>query len=273
MNRALIAVVLMVAVLCGAAGGAAARATRGVVTICIDPGHPSEAGRGTRGEHITEIHAAWMVAIAMRDDLARMGATVVMTKRSENEFVTNRRRAEIANAAHADLMVRLHCDGGNGIGSGFAVYCPDRQGRADGGVGPSADVIARSQVAANAFYASMTRDLAGKLPARGLHPDTATRIGAKQGALTGSVFAKVPVVLVEMCVLTNPTDEAWISSKTGREDMAAALARASLAAAESDSARAAKAAAASRARSNRPISCSAGLRATRLGCPEGRFVL
>jgi len=208
-----------------------ARGVESGLVICIDPGHPSEAGRGTSGKHITEIQAAWMVANRMRAILVDEGETVVMTKTSEEEFVTNRARADIANNVHADLMVRLHCDGGNGIGSGFAVYCPDRQGRADGAIGPSQEVIARSQAAGKAFYAVMLRDLQGELPARGLHSDTATRIGAKQGALTGSVFAKGPVVLVEMCVLTDPGDEAWISSAKGQQVMASALADAAVTAA------------------------------------------
>jgi N-acetylmuramoyl-L-alanine amidase len=202
------------------------------IVICIDPGHPSEAGRGTAGKHITEIQAAWLVANRMRGILISKGIQVVMTKTSEQQFVTNRARADFANNAHAALMVRLHCDGGNGIGSGFAVYAPDRQGTADGVVGPSAAVIARSQSASKVFYSTMVADLSGQLSARGLHSDTATRIGAKQGALTGSVFAKVPVVLIEMCVLTNPSDEAFISSNKGQDEMAAALADAALHAAE-----------------------------------------
>jgi N-acetylmuramoyl-L-alanine amidase len=38
-------------------------------------------------------------------------------------------------------------------------------------------------------------------------------VGARQGALTGSIFSQVPVVLIEMAVLTNPQDEAWIEKR------------------------------------------------------------
>ncbi len=192
--------------------------------ICIDPGHPSEVGSGTEGRHITEIEAAWIIAQRMKALLLADGYTVVLTKSSENQFVKNRQRAETANFSHAALMVRLHCDGGEGIGSGLAVYAPDRQGRAAGGkTGPTTAVIAASQSAAKLFYKTVAADLAGKLATRGLHPDTATRVGGMQGALTGSIYSQVPVVLVEMCVLTNPHDEAFIRSDSGQAAMAHAL--------------------------------------------------
>ena len=192
--------------------------------ICIDPGHPSEVGRGTEGRHITEIQAAWIIAQRIKALLLADGYAVVLTKSSENQFVKNEQRAETANDNHAALMVRLHCDGGEGIGSGLAVYAPDCQGRAaDGKIGPSAAVIAASQSAAKLFYKTVAHDLAGKLETRGLHPDTATRVGGMQGALTGSIYSQVPVVLVEMCVLTNPHDEAFIRSEAGQAAMAHAL--------------------------------------------------
>ena len=54
---------------------------------------------------------------------------------SEDEHVTNRRRAEIANAARADIMIRLHCDAASG--RGFAIYYPTAKERAL--TGPSVD--------------------------------------------------------------------------------------------------------------------------------------
>ena len=57
-----------------------------------------------------------------------------------------------------------------------------------------------------------------------------TAVGGRQGALTGSVFSKVPVLLVEMVVLTNAKDEAFILSKQGRALMVDALAKGVLAA-------------------------------------------
>jgi N-acetylmuramoyl-L-alanine amidase len=194
------------------------------LTVCIDPGHPSEIAEGTRGKHITEIQANWKIALLVKQDLESDGVTVVMTKSSENQLVTNKHRAEIANQANADIMVRLHCDGGNGIGSGFAVYAPDRQGHINGVAGPSKLVITESQTAGKTFYSTVANDMRGSLPARGFHSDMATHVGSQHGALVGSIYSHVPVVLIEMCVLTTPHDEAFIMSDSGSKKLARAIA-------------------------------------------------
>lgn len=192
------------------------------LTICIDPGHPSEVGSGTQGRHITEIQAAWRVSLKLKEALQSEGARVIMTKTSEKQFVRNKDRAFTANRAHAALMVRLHCDAD--AGTGIATYAPDRQGTSGGRRGPDKSVIEESQRIAPAFHAAMVKALGGSLHDRGLHADTATAVGGRQGALTGSIYSEVPVVLVEMCVLTNRKDEAFMETQQGQEKMARALA-------------------------------------------------
>ncbi|CAN5371357.1 hypothetical protein BH11ARM1_BH11ARM1_02370 [soil metagenome] len=190
--------------------------------IAIDPGHPSEVGSGTHGKKITELKVAWQIGVALNERLKSLGYRTVMTKSTENEKVTNRRRAEIGNEAKASLMVRLHCDAGSG--SGFAVFYPTQQGTSHGVKGPSVEVLKGSKREANLFYLGLSQSLKGQLNNQGLKSDLATAIGGQQGALTGSVFSKVPVVLVEMVVLTNPKDEGFILSKTGQNAMVKGLA-------------------------------------------------
>lgn len=196
-------------------------------TICIDPGHPSEVGRGTRGKKVTELHTAWEVARRMQAILQKRGVKVVMTKTAEEQFVRNRDRSAIANRHRADLMVRLHCDAASG--SGFTTYFPDRQGRSGKTVGPSRAMIRATGPIARRFHAAFGQAMRGTpLRNNGLKSDSKTFIGSKQGALTGSIFSQVPVVLVEMCVLTNPKDEAFIATPRGRQRMADALAFAAM---------------------------------------------
>jgi N-acetylmuramoyl-L-alanine amidase len=196
-------------------------------TVCIDPGHPSEVGVGTRGKKLTEVGVAWDVAKALQIRLRREGLDVLLTKTSQNQVVRNKRRAEIANEANAALMIRLHCDASNG--SGFAVYYPAKTGTVDKVTGPDPEVLEWSHTAAAKFHNAMVAALKGKLHDEGLKTDAQTAVGGKQGALTGSIYSKVPVVLVEMVVLTNPKDEAFMASKTGREAMVEALAKGVLA--------------------------------------------
>lgn len=195
-------------------------------TVCIDPGHPSEVGEGTKGKKITEIQAAWKVAVLLKKELEAHGVTVVMTKSKEDEMVKNRDRSGIANKAHADLMVRLHCD--SEAGSGYAVYIPKKKGTAQGKTGPSDSVLKACAKVGPIFHEELKKGLDGKLKDNGLLPDTATAVGGKYGALIGSIFSEVPVVLIEMCRLSNAKDEAFISSESGQKTLAKALAQATL---------------------------------------------
>lgn len=191
-------------------------------TICVDPGHPSEVGIGTQGKHISEVHAVWLVARKLQAELVKRGFNVVLTKSAERQKVTNKRRAEIANAANADLFLRLHCDAGSK--PGFATYYPGASGRVKGVTGPSNTVLARSKQAGRLFHPVVARSLAGFVSDRGLHTEMGTAIGAKQGALTGSIYSKVPVLLVELAVLQNKHDDEFIATDQGQSIYAAALA-------------------------------------------------
>lgn len=191
--------------------------------VCIDPGHPSEVGEGTRGKKLTEMRAAWLVAKRLEALLKAAGHEVKLTKSGEKEFVKNRRRAEVANAFGADLLVRLHCDSEGG--TGFWTYYPDRQGTdSTGRRGPSPEVIALCKEKAPKFHAALAAGLKGALRDNGCLPDARTHVGSKQGALTGSIWSQVPVVLVEMCVLSSAKDEAFLVSEKGQAQMARALA-------------------------------------------------
>lgn len=193
--------------------------------VCIDPGHPSEVSSGRVEQNGTnETAVAWSVALKLRRALEERGYEVVMTKSAEGELVKNRDRALAANRAGADLMVRLHCDAS--IERGYAVYYPDREGRAkDGTRGPAPHVVESSRRAAEAVHAGMREGLAGALNDNGVRTDFQTKVGRDQGgALTGSIFSDVPVVTVEMVVLSDPGDAAFIKTEEGQQRMASSIA-------------------------------------------------
>jgi N-acetylmuramoyl-L-alanine amidase len=192
-------------------------------TVCVDPGHPSETSAGTQSPDgkLSERHVNWVVANDLVPLLRAAGASVVLTKTSERELVTNRRRAEIANAAHANLFLRLHCDAADS--SGLATYYPDRQGHVQGHTGPSWAIIAASRHAAALFQPAVIAALQGQVANRGVKGESATGVGGRQGALTGSIFSDVPALTVEMVVLTNPHDYAYIRVPAHQEAMAKAL--------------------------------------------------
>ncbi len=191
--------------------------------ICLDPGHVSETSAGTesRDHKLTEAHVNWLVAQRLTRLLQSEGAVVVPTKMRETQVVTNRHRAEIANTARADLFLRLHCDSGEQ--AGIATYYPDQQGRRFGVTGPAPSVMKASFIAASVFQPAVTDALHGALRDAGIKGDSQTGVGSKQGALTGSIFSRVPALTVEMCVLTNAHDYRFIRTPAGQAQMAQAL--------------------------------------------------
>jgi len=197
-------------------------AVRAPFVLCIDPGHPSEVSDGRALQNgLREVTVCWQVALELKALVVRSGIKVVMTKQSVSQVVTNRSRSEIANRANADLMLRLHADAGPG--TGFATYFPNRRGRAQGVHGPSDDVIRASRASARAFHPAFAKSMGSELRDNGARGDEATSIGAKQGALTGSIFSKVPALLVEMGFLSNRHDAQWLRSPVNRTKMAKAL--------------------------------------------------
>ena len=170
----------------------------------------------------TEVHTAWEVAIRLQKLLTDRGYSVIMTKSTEAEMVRNVERAEVGNRARAALMVRLHCDAS--ADSGYALYYPDRTGTAEGRTGPSAEVMRRSAQAAESLHAGMAPLLARRLKDGGVRGDSKTLVGSRQGALTGSIYSEIPVVLIEMVTLSNARDAEFIKSEEGKSLMARAIA-------------------------------------------------
>jgi len=190
--------------------------------VAIDPGHPSETSQGASGpEGATEIQVNWAVGKKLQALLEGAGYRVVLTKLVEEELVTNRHRAEAGTLHGADVMVRLHCDAGDHRGT--ATFYPDRQGERWGVTGPSPEVIEGSGAFANVFHPAMIEALGLDWPDLGIKGDSKTFVGSQQGALTGSIFSTIPVVTVEMVVITQPEGEAFISSPEGQDRMAQAI--------------------------------------------------
>ncbi|HVF09863.1 MAG TPA: N-acetylmuramoyl-L-alanine amidase [Abditibacteriaceae bacterium] len=196
--------------------------------VCIDPGHPSETSGGAHAHGLSENRLNWQVAVRLARRLNALNISYVLTKTRENQYVTNRRRAEIANGDNsyrvpAALFIRLHCDVGSS--RGFTWYYPDRSGRKYGVTGPPLAVQRASFAAAYVLNEVMKPKLRGQLKGNPIKTDASTFVGGKQGGvLTGSIFARVPTALIEMCYINQKADARFIASPAGQDKMAAALA-------------------------------------------------
>jgi N-acetylmuramoyl-L-alanine amidase len=193
--------------------------------VCIDPGHPSETGSWAVAQGLSEKRLNWQVAQRLARRLQALGIAYRMTRQSEDQRVTNRERAEIANKAGASLFLRLHCDIGGA--KGYVWYYPDRAGAREDVTGPPRSVQRASRIAANVLNEAMKPILRGYLASNPIKTDAATSIGGRQGGvLTGSIFSRVPTALIEMCFLDQRADARFIASVAGQEKMAEALAEA-----------------------------------------------
>lgn len=196
----------------------------GAPVVCIDPGHPSETSSGANAHGLSENRLNWQVALKIKERLETMGIQCILTKDEENQYRTNRQRAETANNAKAVVLVRLHCDVGGG--QGYTWYYPDRSGSKAGVTGPPKDVQEGSRRAAYIINETMKPILNGHLQSNSIKTDASTFVGGKQGGvLTGSIFARVPTALIEMCYINQKHDAQFIASQIGQDKMAEALAK------------------------------------------------
>ena len=209
-----------------AATDASSMAPAGSV-VCIDAGHqglgdstlePIGPGSTTRKASVssgtsgvaTKVHESVVnleVAKLLRSELEARGVRVVMVRVSEKVDIPNSGRAHIANAAKADLFVRLHCDGTtNRSTHGFSTLVP-----------------AKNQWTAPILSASKS---AGRL----IHAAAITATGAAdrgvvtRSDLSGFNWSTVPTVLVEMGFMSNSAEDRELNNAAYQEKLARGLA-------------------------------------------------
>jgi N-acetylmuramoyl-L-alanine amidase len=224
-----LAALIALALLETAAG--AAGTTRPLVVL--DPGHDLRAnsdtepigpgsstrkikdGGGTHGvvSGLREADLNLAVALRLRSLLERAGIEVAMTRtRTAGTSVGNVARARIANRAHARLFLRIHADGSTDPSARgtHTLYPALRRGWTD-------DVYAQSREAAGIVQRALSSSLG--FPDRGLQ---------ERSDFTGFNWADVPVILVEMGFMTNPTDDRLLATRAYQRRAALGLCRGTL---------------------------------------------
>ena len=189
-----------------------------LATEPIGPGSSTRKildGGGTRGvvTGITEAELNLAVALRVRSFLRSAGIRVVMTRTTTSgTSMGNIARAEIANRAHAALFLRIHADGSaDPAAAGTHTLYPALH------AGWTDDVYAQSKRAARIVQAELVRTLG--FPDRGLQ---------ERSDFTGFNWSDVPVVLVEMGFMTNPTEDRLLATATYRRRAALGLCRGTL---------------------------------------------
>jgi N-acetylmuramoyl-L-alanine amidase len=194
--------------------------------IVIDPGHQKTANTstepigpgasekkakvagGTRGvaTGIPESKTVLEIGLQLRDALQAQGATVYMTRTKQNVDVWNSRRAQLANDKHADLFLRLHCDGAAGSKThGISTLVPAKNTW-------TAPIVKSSAAAGKAIQAAL-------IAATG----AADRGVVKRSDLSGFNYCEVTSVLVELGFMTNAAEDRKLNSADYQQKLVAGL--------------------------------------------------
>ncbi len=201
--------------------------------VVIDPGHDLRAnpatepigpasstrkikdGGGTRGigSGLTEAELNLRVSLRLRSLLERAGVKVVMTRtRTAGTSIGNVARATIANRRGAALFLRIHADGSADprVRGTHTLHPALRAGWTD-------DIYVPSKRAARVVQSHLVRALG--FPDRGLQ---------ERSDFTGFNWADVPVVLVELGFMTNPTEDRLLATSAYQRRAALGLCRGTL---------------------------------------------
>ncbi len=218
--------------------------------VVVDAGHggrdPGAIGTDPVGRRIEEKDITLALALALRDELLRQGGVRVALTRSDDRILPLPYRPEIARRLEADLFVSIHADSAgereevsgasiytlsNGASSEAAARFAARENDADrlNGItidGQSAAVSTilvelsqqRTQEDALAFAGLVLREGEKVLP---FVPQP-----RRAAALAVLRAPDVPSVLFESGFVTNLTDRARLTTREGRAQYGAVLARA-----------------------------------------------
>ena len=196
--------------------------------VCIDPGHqrrgsstPEPIGPGasqtkarvsdgTQGR-VTggpEYELNLAVALMLRDELTARGYTVVMTRETHDVDLSNADRAAIAQAAGAEVFVRIHANGSDDpTQNGAMTICMTPQNPYNGAL--YTDSRALSDCILDALVA-----------ATGCRKEYVW----ETDTMSGINWAAMPVTIVEMGYMTNETEDRLLADEAYRAQMARGIA-------------------------------------------------
>ncbi len=198
-------------------------------TVIIDPGHqgsgdstqePIGPGASSTKARVTsgtsgcvsgqdEYELNLTVSLKLRDELVNRGYTVYMTRETHDVNISNKERAEFAVEHGGDILVRIHANGSeNSSVSGALTMAPS-----EGNPFLSPDLISKSQ--------SLSQNI--------IDTYTAATGFASQGVyltdeMSGINWSTMPVTIVEMGYMSNPSDDAAMADPAVQTKMVSGIA-------------------------------------------------
>ncbi|WP_219225227.1 N-acetylmuramoyl-L-alanine amidase [Pedobacter antarcticus] len=215
------------------------------ITIVLDAGHGGKDG-STRGVYSKEKDVALSVALALGENIQREipNAKVIFT-RTEDVFIPLYERIDIANRAHADLFISIHCNSmpsnmrGRTLTNGVETFVSGsgRMGEQDVAIRENASILLEKDYKENyegynpndpeSFiilslmkngFRRQSIKLATLIQSQYVSAGRVNR-GVKEQSLAVLARAGMPAVLTEIGFISNPEEEDYMNSPEGRREI------------------------------------------------------
>lgn len=215
------------------------------MTIVVDAGHGGKDG-STRGLFSREKDVALQVALLLGQTIEKeIPNSKVIYTRTDDVFIPLYERIDIANRAHADLFISIHCNSmpasmrGRTQTNGVETFVSgsNRLGEQDVAVRENASILLEKDYKDNyegynpndpeSFiilslmknaYRKQSIKLASLIQQEYIRTGRVDR-GVKEQSLAVLAKAGMPAVLTEIGFISNPAEEEYINSQSGREQI------------------------------------------------------
>ncbi|MBL9037735.1 MAG: N-acetylmuramoyl-L-alanine amidase [Archangium sp.] len=207
--------------------------------VVIDAGHGGHDTGAIGPTGVLEKDASLAMAKKLAAKLEAMGLEVTLT-RDDDTFVTLEDRTKIANRAHGDLFISVHCNAAasknlrgvetytlNTSSNRYAIRLAARENATtERGVGDLQYILADLATKANTSESSHLAERVQKSLIRTLSASYSgvRDLGTKEALFFVLLGAKMPAILVETSFISNPEDEKRLADDGYQQSVADAVA-------------------------------------------------